>query len=95
MLIVLALIWGAAVGAALHFGLPRRELRGAAVAPMLGALVGGAVWLLFTWLGLEQTGWIWLASLAAPVVVTAPALVALDRVRVAHDARERARLGIA
>lgn len=94
MLIVLALIWGAAVGAAFHFGLPRRELRGAAVAPMLGGFTGGAVWLLFTWLGLEQTGWVWLASLVAPVVVTPLVLIVLDRIRVAHDARERARLGI-
>lgn len=94
MLIVLALIWGAAVGAAFHFALRRRELRGAAVAPMLGAFVGGAVWLLFTWLGLEQSGWIWLASLAAPIVVTWLAIAVLDRVRVAHDTRERARLRI-
>jgi hypothetical protein len=94
MLIVLALIWGAAVGAAVHFALRRRNLRGAAVAPMLGAIVGGAVWLLFTWLGLEQSAWIWLASLAAPVIVTWPAMIVLDRIRMAHDARERARLRI-
>lgn len=95
MLIVLALIWGAAVGAGFHFAMPRRQLRGAALAPMLGAFTGGGVWLLLTWLGLEQTGWVWLASLVAPIVVTALALIVLDRIRVAHDARERARLGIA
>ncbi|WP_396655101.1 hypothetical protein [Microbacterium sp.] len=94
MLIVLALIWGGSVGAALHFGLPRRQLRGAALGPMLGAAVGGAVWLLLTWMGLEETGWIWLASLTVPIIVTWLTLVVLDRIRVDHDERERARLGI-
>ncbi|MFT4229751.1 MAG: hypothetical protein QM602_05620 [Microbacterium sp.] len=95
MLVVLALIFGAAIGAAIHFSLPHRDTRGAALAPMVGAVVGGAVWLLFTWLGLQDTGWVWLASLAAPIVVTWPLVAILALLRVAHDARERERLGIA
>ena len=83
------------IGLGAHFALPHRDLRGAALVPMIGAVAGGAVWLLFTWLGLEQTGWIWLASLAAPIVVTWATAVITTRVRLAHDAREQERLKIA
>jgi hypothetical protein len=95
MLITLALIFGAVIGVVLHFALPERETRGAALAPMIAALVAGAVWLLFTWLGLAETGWIWLAAIAAPIAVTWPLIVVLSRARLAHDARERARLKLA
>lgn len=92
MLITLALIFGAVIGVVLHFALPDRETRGAALAPMVAALVAGAVWLLCTWLGLADTGWIWLAALAAPIIVTWPLTFGLSRARLAHDARERVRL---
>ncbi|MFV0319380.1 MAG: hypothetical protein ACK5IN_03240 [Microbacterium sp.] len=95
MLIVLALIFGAVIGLGAHFALPHRTLRGAALVPMVGAFAGGAVWLLFTWLSLEATGWIWLASLAAPIVVTWATVVVTTRVRLAHDEHEAQRLKIA
>ncbi|MFT4219791.1 MAG: hypothetical protein QM611_04665 [Microbacterium sp.] len=95
MLILLALIFGAVVGLVVHFTLPHRDTRGSAVGATLGAVVGGGVWLAFTWLGMEQTGWIWLASLAAPIAVVWLSVAVLSRARLAHDRRERERLKIA
>lgn len=95
MEILLALIYGAAVGTAAHFALRGRELRGVALAPMIGAIVGGAVWLALTWAGVTTAEpWLWLAALVAVPVVVVPVLVALERIRSAHDARERQRLHI-
>lgn len=94
--IIIAFVVGAAAGGVLHYLLPGRSSRGAALAPVLGALTGGAVWLALTWLGLTTLDpWLWLVSFAAPFVVVPAALVALTRARAAHDARERVRLGIA
>ncbi|MBD7956757.1 hypothetical protein H9651_03845 [Microbacterium sp. Sa4CUA7] len=96
MQILLALIVGAVLGIGAHFSVTGRDTRGAVLAPMLGAVVGGAVWLAFTWAGLGiDSPWIWVVSFAAPAVVVFPALIALTRVRRAHDERERARLKIA
>lgn len=95
MEILLALIYGAAVGTAAHFALRGRELRGVALAPMIGAVVSGAAWLALTWAGTTTAEpWLWLAALVAAPVVVVPALVAVDRIRSAHDARERQRLHI-
>lgn len=83
------------MGAALHFLVGGRDTRGAALAPILGALISGIVWLAMTWAGITtESPWIWLASFTAPLLV-APALLVLRRVRSVHDARERARLRIA
>lgn len=95
MEILLALIYGAAVGTAAHFALRGRELRGVALAPMVGALIGGVVWLALTWAGASTAEpWLWLATLVAAPVVVVPLLVVLSRIRSAHDARERQRLHI-
>lgn len=96
MEILLALIFGAAVGGALHFLMPGRDARGTALAPMLGAVVGGGVWLAFTWAGVTtESPWIWIVSIAAPAVVVPVTLLVLTRIRAARDARERLRLKIA
>lgn len=96
MQIVIALVVGAAVGGLLHYLQPGRASRGAALAPVLGTLVGGAVWLALTWAGLTtESPWLWLASFAAPLVVVPLTLAVLTRSRATHDARERERLGIA
>ena len=55
MEIVLALIYGAAVGALAHFALGARDTRGAALGPLVGAVVGSGVWALLTWLGVTTT----------------------------------------
>ncbi|MFT4135763.1 hypothetical protein [Microbacterium sp.] len=94
MEILLAYLVGAAVGALLHFLMAGRDTRGAALGPVLGALIGAAVWLAMTWTGATTLEpWIWLASFAAPLLV-APLILMLRRVRAAHDERERARLGL-
>ncbi len=93
--ILLAFLFGAAIGAAVHALLPHRETRGIALAPVLGALVGGAVWMLLTWAGWTlDNPLLWLASIAAPVAVTLTAVGILTRMRVAQDRRERVRLKI-
>lgn len=95
MQILLAFIIGAAVGGAAHFLVRDRATRGAALAPVIGALAAGLVWMILTWAGVGlDSPWLWLSAFAAPVVVTYPVLVILARTRTAHDARERARLKI-
>ena len=96
MLVVLALVFGAIIGAAAHFALPLRSLRGVAVGPILGSILGTATWTALTWAGsapAEPT--IWLASIGLPLVLTPVAVVALSRLRQARDARTRTELGIA
>lgn len=96
MQILLAFIAGAAIGIALHFGLPGRGSRGVVLAPMIGAAASGIVWSALTWAGVGiDNPWIWLSALVAPAVVTAPTLAVITRARVNADQRERERLGIA
>lgn len=95
MQIILGLLFGACWGLLAHYSLPRRDTRGPALAPMIGAVVGGGVWLALTWAGLTvENGWLWIASLLAPAVVCFVAVPISTRVRVAHDVRERRRLGV-
>ncbi|UUT35511.1 hypothetical protein [Microbacterium elymi] len=96
MQIVLALIYGAAIGALAHFTMPARDMRGSALAPMLGAVVGGAVWTILTWVGLGlDSPWLWLAALIVPAAVVYIAVAVLTRLRRARDERERERLRLA
>jgi uncharacterized membrane protein YeaQ/YmgE (transglycosylase-associated protein family) len=93
MQILLALIVGAVLGIAAHYAAPGRDDRGVALGPVVGAVVGGLVWLVFTWAGVGiDSPWIWVASFIAPFLVAYPALRVLAATRGAHDARERARL---
>lgn len=95
MEILLALIFGAAVGAAAHAALPHRETRGVALGPVLGALIAGATWMAMTWAGFAlDNPWVWVTSIAAPAVVTFPVIALVTRARIAHDSRDRARLKI-
>jgi hypothetical protein len=96
MEIVLAVIFGAAVGALAHFVLGARDSRGPVLAPVLGAVVGGGVWAGLTWAGLTTANaWLWIAALAAPVIVVFVAVPVLSRVRRTQDQRRRERLNIA
>lgn len=96
MEILLAFIYGAAIGGAAHLAVRHRETRGVALAPILGALVAGATWMLLTWAGWTlDNPLLWLLSIAVPAVVTFTAIAVLARVRTARDRRERARLRIA
>ena len=95
MQILLAFIIGAVIGVGIHFQLHQRLTRGVVLAPMIGAVSAGLAWTILTWLGIGvDTPWPWLAALVAPIVVTYPAILLVSRVRVAHDARARERLGI-
>lgn len=95
MQIILALIFGACWGLIAHFALPGRSSRGAALAPMIGAVVGGLVWLVLTWAGLTvANGWLWVLSIVVPAIVCFAAVPLITRMRSAHDAREGARLGV-
>lgn len=95
MQILLAFLFGAAIGAVVHVAMPHRSTRGMALAPVLGGLVGGAVWMLLTWAGMTlDDPLLWLASLAAPVPVTILVVAVLSRTRLDHDRRERTRLRI-
>ena len=96
MQILLALIFGAVYGGVLHFLMPGRTSRGAALAPMIGAVAGGATWLALTWAGLVTTdAWLWIISLAVPVAVVPVVLTVLTRTRAFRYAQERIRLKIA
>ncbi|HAQ59013.1 MAG TPA: hypothetical protein DCR63_00455 [Microbacterium sp.] len=95
MLIVLALVAGIAIGMALHFSLPLRSTRGAALAPTLDAAIAAALYTSLTWLGLaESNPWLWLAATVIPAVVTGLVIAAVSRARADHDERERIRLKV-
>lgn len=52
--------------------------------------------MILTWAGVGlDSPWLWLSAVVVPIVVTYPVVTILARVRIAHDARERARLKIA
>ncbi len=95
MQILLALIIGAALGYGMHLLVAGRETRGSALGPVVGAVVGGIVWLVLTWLGFGlDNPWLWVAAIAAPPLVVAPLLIVLRRIRLAHDEQTRRRLRI-
>ncbi len=96
MQILLAFIFGGALGAVLHLVQRGGPSRGVVLAPMIGALLGGVTWLVFTWLGVTtESPWIWIVSAAVPAAILPFVLAALARTRDAHDAREKVRLRIA
>jgi hypothetical protein len=95
MQILLALLFGAAVGGLVHLTLSGRETRGVSLAPIAGAVIGAAVWLALTWAGLTvDNPWLWIASFAAPFILY-PLVAALTVSRRHHDRAERARLRLA
>lgn len=96
MLILLPLIVAVALGIAMHYGTPDPHSRGVVLVPAIAAATAAVVWGAMTWLGFaENNPWIWLASLAIPVLVAYPTALLLARARMARDAAERVRLGIA
>lgn len=95
MYILLALIAACALGVAVHFLLPYRDLRGAAVTPAIATATAGAVYTLMQWGGVsEDNVWLWLASIGGGVGVAVLATVALSSVRHRRDAEAKAALGI-
>lgn len=95
MQILLGLIIGAVVGLAVHFTLGHRDLRGAALAPLVGAAASGVVWTAATWAGLGvDSPILWIVAVVAPAATTLVLIPLLSRVRERADADERARRGI-
>lgn len=93
--ILLAFIFGGAYGAVMHYLMPGHTARGSAVAPVLGAVLGGLVWMTLTWAGQTTLDlWLWILSIAVPAIVVPAVLAVLTRTRANHDARERLRLKI-
>ncbi|MFT4210735.1 MAG: hypothetical protein QM626_02585 [Microbacterium sp.] len=91
--ILLAFIFGVALGLIAHFALPGRDTRGVVLLPGVGAIVGGLVWLGLTWVGATTTDpWIWLLSIVVPAIVVVPVGSIVTRVRSRRDARVRERL---
>lgn len=95
MQILIALILGAVIGIAAHFQVHHRETRGAAVIPMLGTVSAGIAWLALTWAGIGiDSPWPSLSAVIVPAAVCWPAALALTKIRLARDAREKTALGI-
>ncbi|WP_308493635.1 hypothetical protein [Microbacterium terrisoli] len=96
MQILLAVIYGAAIGAIAHYTMPARDTRGVALMPLVGAVAGGAIWTILTWAGLStDNAWLWIAGFVVPTVAAYGGLALITAARHAHDAHERERLAIA
>jgi len=93
--ILIALVVGAAVGLAVHFLASARATRGPVLAPIIGALIAGLVWMILTWAGLgTDSVWLWLSPFVVSWIAW-PIVALISRTRLAHDDRERKRLRIA
>jgi hypothetical protein len=96
MYILFALIAATVIGVVIHFALPRRELRGVALAPAVAAASASAVYTGLTWAGLgEGNAWQWLATIAGGAVVAFVTTVLVTRARAAADAATLREAGIA
>lgn len=79
-------LFGAVLGLAARYSLPRRELHGSAAVPALGAMVAAAVWVGLTWAGLPWDGaLIWLITLLVTAVAVIMIDLALGRARQRRD----------
>ena len=95
MQILIALVVGAAIGLAVHFLAKARATRGPVLAPMIGALAAGLVWMILTWAGIgTDSVWLWLSPFVVSWIAW-PIIALIGRSRLAHDERERKRLRIA
>ena len=95
MYILLALIAACALGVALHYLLPHRELRGVAVTPAIATAVAAATYTIMQWAGIaESSVWLWLASIGGGLAVAALVTVSISAQRTHHDRLEKQALGI-
>ena len=95
MQILIALVVGASIGIAVHFLAKARATRGPVLAPIIGALAAGLVWMILTWAGIGiDSVWLWLSPFVVSWIAW-PIVALIGRSRLAHDARERKRLRIA
>jgi hypothetical protein len=95
MYILLALIAACALGVALHYLLPRRDLRGVAVTPAITTATAAAIYTIMQWSGVgENVVWLWVASIGGGILIALLATLALSSVRTHRDAAEKLALGI-
>lgn len=95
MYILLALIAACALGVALHYLLPRRDLRGVAVTPAITTAAAAAIYTILQWSGVgENAVWLWVASIGGGLLIALLATLALSAVRTHRDAAEKLALGI-
>jgi hypothetical protein len=95
MYILLALIAACALGVALHYLLPRRDLRGVAVTPAITTATAAAIYTIMQWSGVgENVVWLWVASIGGGILIALLATLALSAVRTHRDAAEKLALGI-
>jgi len=95
MYILLALIAACALGVALHYALPRRDLRGVAVTPAIATAAAAAVYTTLQWAGVgESSVWLWVASIGGGLLLALLGALALSTQRRHHDAAAKQALGI-
>ncbi|WP_345750922.1 hypothetical protein [Microbacterium rhizophilus] len=95
MYIVLALVAAIAFGVGVHFALPRRSLRGVALAPSIAGGIAAIVYAVCTWSGLGEANPItWLVTLVVAVLISWVGTDAISRARAARDAASARRLGL-
>jgi len=95
MYILLAVITACSLGVALHFAMPRRELRGVAVTPAIATAATAAVYTIMQWAGVSEGDvLLWVTSIGSGIVLAASATAALTAQRIRHDAAEKRSLGI-
>lgn len=93
MEIVLGILLGAVVGAAVHAVARHRLSRGVALAPLAGAAAAAVTWTALTWAGMTADNpFLWLAAFAASVITTIPLVIAVSASRRRQDAEALARL---
>ncbi|MCU1560608.1 hypothetical protein [Mycetocola sp.] len=94
MELLFVILFGAAVGVAVHYPLPWRGTHGIALIPAVAAGVAAIVWVALTWLGWAwDGGWIWAVTLILATVVAAVVDLYLGRHRTASDQRRLVALG--
>lgn len=95
MYILLALIAACALGIAVHYLVPRRELRGVALVPAVATATAAVVYTLMQWMGVGQGSiWLWVASIGGAIVLSAVAGFVVTAQRDRSDATKKTALGI-
>ncbi|HCS60858.1 MAG TPA: hypothetical protein DIW46_05580 [Microbacterium sp.] len=95
MYILLALLAACALGIGVHYLIPNRSLRGVALVPAVATAVAAVVYTVMQWMGVGQdSGWLWLVSVAGAVVLSALVGIIVTAQRKSSDASKKAALGI-
>lgn len=93
MVILVAMVLGAAIGLVARYLLPGREWVGLFLNPTAAAAAAGIVWTILSLAGLGiDSGWLWIGSLLAATLVAVAIPRVLPERRRRADAAELARL---